>query len=59
MSAIPCQRLFFKISEDIVPSLLLEILFTQDSDLEDLFEVRIPPLNSAVNSLVWALTYHG
>ena len=58
MSAIPCQRLFFEISEDIVPSLLLEVLFTQDSDLEDLFEVRIPPLNSAVISLVWALTYH-
>ena len=38
MHAILCQRLFFKINEDMVQILLmLEVLFTQDSNVGELF----------------------
>ena len=52
---------FFEINEDMVQILLmLEVLFTQDSDVEDLFCGTFPTLNpacsSAIISSAWGLS---
>ena len=52
---------FFEINEDMVQILLmLEVLFTQDSKVEDLFCVLLPALNpaysSAIISSAWGLS---
>ena len=52
---------FFEIDEDMVQILLvLEVLFTQDSEVEDLFCGLLPALNpacsSAIISSAWGLS---
>ena len=52
---------FFEIDADMVQILLvLEVLFTQDSEVEDLFCCAFPALNpdcsSAIISLAWGLS---
>ena len=52
---------FFEISEDLVQILLmLEVLFTQDSKVEDFSVVLLPALNpacsSAIISSAWGLS---
>ena len=45
------SKAFFEINEDMVHILqMLEVLFTQDSKVEDLFCVLLPALNPACSS---------
>ena len=49
---------FFKINEDMVQILLmLEVLFTQDSKVEDLSVVLLPALNPACSSAIISSTW--
>ena len=48
---------FFEIDEDMVQILLvLEVLFTQDSEVGDCFVVLFLALNPAIISLAWGLS---